>query len=58
MEDESIGNLEPDDLVRRGCIRVLERRHCVAHLTLEEHLLSGAYAHRTKGDIAENLERV
>jgi branched-chain amino acid transport system ATP-binding protein len=29
--------------VRRGCIQVMEGRHCFGHLTVEENLLTGAY---------------
>src|SRR3984893_1469163 len=32
----------PNALVRRGCIQVMEGRHCFAHLTVEENLLTGA----------------
>src|SRR6201994_5115764 len=28
--------LSPNELVRRGCIQVMEGRHCFAHLTVEE----------------------
>ena len=43
---ERVDRLSPDDLVRRGCIQVLEGRHCFAHLTIEENLLTGAYTRR------------
>jgi branched-chain amino acid transport system ATP-binding protein len=39
--------LSPNELVRRGCIQVMEGRHCFAHLTVEENLLTGAF---TRGD--------
>ena len=46
-------------MVRRGLIQVMEGRHCFAHLTVEENLLTGAY---TRGDgraaIAADLDRV
>jgi len=35
--------LSPAELVRRGCIQVMEGRHCFAHLTVEENLLTGAF---------------
>ena len=38
--------LSPNDLVRRGCIQVMEGRHCFEHLTVEDNLLSGAYTRR------------
>ena len=34
--------LTPSELVRRGCIQVMEGRHCFAHLSVEENLLTGA----------------
>jgi branched-chain amino acid transport system ATP-binding protein len=34
---------DPNDLVRRGCIQVMEGRHCFAHLSVEENLLTGAF---------------
>src|SRR5882672_6018400 len=33
----------PNELVRRGCIQVMEGRECFAHLTIEENLLTGAF---------------
>jgi branched-chain amino acid transport system ATP-binding protein len=48
-----------NDLVKRGCIQVMEGRHCFEHLTVEENLLTGAY---TRGnawkEIRSDLELV
>jgi branched-chain amino acid transport system ATP-binding protein len=41
--------LSPNELVRRGCIQVMEGRHCFAHLTVEENLLTGAFTRRDGG---------
>jgi branched-chain amino acid transport system ATP-binding protein len=38
--------LSPNELVRRGCIQIMEGRHCFAHLTIEENLLTGAFTRR------------
>ena len=38
--------LSPNELVRRGCIQVMEGRHCFAHLSVEENLLTGAFTRR------------
>ncbi len=38
--------LTPNELVRRGCIQVMEGRRCFAHLTIEENLLTGAFTRR------------
>ncbi|WP_051379639.1 ABC transporter ATP-binding protein [Bradyrhizobium murdochi] len=54
-----VQSLSPNDLVRRGCIQVMEGRRCFAHLTVEENLLTGAFTRVDgKAAIAEDLERV
>jgi branched-chain amino acid transport system ATP-binding protein len=51
--------LSPNELVRRGCIQVMEGRHCFAHLTVEENLLTGAFTRRDgKAAIRNDIERV
>ncbi|MBV9627182.1 MAG: ABC transporter ATP-binding protein [Xanthobacteraceae bacterium] len=51
--------LSPNELVRRGCIQVMEGRHCFAHLTVEENLLTGAFTRRDgAAAISQDLERV
>jgi branched-chain amino acid transport system ATP-binding protein len=51
--------LSPNELVRRGCTQVMEGRHCFAHLTVEENLLTGAFTRRDgKAAIARDLELV
>src|SRR6202048_2816939 len=48
--------LSPNELVRRGCIQVMEGRHCFAHLTIEENLLTGAYTRRDgRAAVADDL---
>ena len=58
LEGERIENLSPAELVKRGVVQVMEGRHCFAHLTIEENLLTGAYTRSDKGEIATNLEKV
>ena len=58
LEGEQIANLSPADLVRRGVVQVMEGRHCFAHLSIEENLLTGSYTRTDKGEIAANLEKV
>ncbi|MGB6311387.1 MAG: ABC transporter ATP-binding protein [Pseudolabrys sp.] len=41
-----VHDLTPNELVRRGCIQVMEGRQCFAHLTIEENLLTGAFTRR------------
>ncbi len=54
-----VDRLSPAELVRLGVVQVMEGRHCFAHLTIEENLLSGAYS-RSLGRAAlhDALERV
>jgi len=46
FDGTAVHALTPNELVRRGCIQVMEGRHCFAHLTVEENLLTGAYTRR------------
>ena len=49
----------PSDLVRRGCIQVMEGRHCFGHLSIEENLLTGAFTRRDgKAAIRADLDKV
>src|ERR1700752_4981289 len=59
FDGEEVQSLSPNDLVRRGCIQVMEGRHCFGHLTVEENLLTGAFT-RTDGRaaVAADLEMV
>ncbi len=59
LRGESIADLTPADLVKRGVIQVMEGRHCFGHLTVEENLLTGAYTRRlSRAETAAALERV
>ena len=59
FEGEQIQGLTPNELVRRGCIQVMEGRHCFAHLTVEENLLTGAHTRRDgRVKIREELDLV
>ena len=54
-----VDQLTPSDLVRQGVIQVMEGRHCFAHLTIEENLLTGAYTQSiSRGQLNESLEKV
>jgi branched-chain amino acid transport system ATP-binding protein len=56
---ERIDRLTPNDLVRRGVCQVMEGRHCFAHLTIEENLLTGAFTRKgSRGEIAAALDKV
>ena len=59
LRDEPIANLTPAQMVERGVVQVMEGRHCFAHLTIEENLMTGAYTRRDgKAAIAQTLEKV
>lgn len=56
---QRIERLSPAELVKRGVVQVMEGRHCFAHLTIEENLLTGAYTRNmSRADTAAALERV
>ena len=58
LRGERIENLSPAELVRRGVVQVMEGRHCFAHLTIEENLLTGAYTRSSRADVSASLEKV
>ena len=59
LRGERVERLSTSAMVDRGVIQVMEGRHCFAHLTIEENLLTGAYTRRDgKAAIAQTLEKV
>jgi len=51
--------LDASTVVKRGLIQVMEGRHCFAHLTVEENLLTGAYTRPDgRARVAEDLDKV
>ncbi|HRA78243.1 MAG TPA: ABC transporter ATP-binding protein [Burkholderiaceae bacterium] len=56
---ERIEKMTPAQMVDRGVIQVMEGRHCFAHLTIEENLMTGAYTRKDgKAAVAGTLEKV
>ncbi|MBV9523696.1 MAG: ABC transporter ATP-binding protein [Alphaproteobacteria bacterium] len=55
---ERVERLSPHELVRRGVIQVMEGRHCFAHLSVEENLLTGAFTRSGKSEIRRDLDLV
>ena len=54
-----VHDLSPNELVKRGCIQVMEGRHVFEHLTVEENLLTGTYTRKESHSvIATDLEKV
>jgi branched-chain amino acid transport system ATP-binding protein len=59
LRGERVDAMNPADLVKRGVIQVMEGRHCFAHLTVEENLLTGAYTRKgSRAELRSDLERV
>jgi branched-chain amino acid transport system ATP-binding protein len=57
FDGAEVHGLAPNVLVRRGCVQVMEGRHCFAHLTIEENLLTGAFTRRDgKAAIGRDLD--
>jgi len=46
FDGHQVQALSPDELVRRGCIQVLEGRRCFGHLSVEDNLAAGAFTRR------------
>src|ERR1700716_2864751 len=62
FDGEEVHARSPNELVRRGCIQVMEGRHCFGHLTVEENLLTGAFTRPLmrggRADIKHDLDLV
>ena len=59
LAGERVDKLNPSELVKRGVVQVMEGRHCFAHLTVEENLLTGAYTRGiSRAALREELEKV
>ena len=51
--------LAPGEMVGMGMVQVMEGRHCFAHLTVEDNLITGAYTRPIKGaEVRDALERI
>ncbi len=59
FEGDQIQALSANQLVKRGCIQVMEGRHCFGHLSVEDNLMTGAFTRRDgTSAIARDLELV
>jgi branched-chain amino acid transport system ATP-binding protein len=59
FKGQRVDKLTPNELVRMGVCQVMEGRHCFAHLSVEENLLTGAYTRRiSRAELKADLERV
>src|SRR5437763_6937618 len=54
-----VDRLTPNELVKLGVCQVMEGRHCFAHLTVEENLLTGAFTRSaSRARIRSDLDKV
>ena len=59
FDGAEVQDLSPNEVVRRGCIQVMQGRFCFGHLTIEENLLTGAFTRRDgSAAIRADLEKV
>lgn len=58
FEDESIGDLAPGAIVKKGLIHVPEGRRIFANLTVKENLEMGAFTRTDKAEIKTDMEMV
>lgn len=59
FKNERVDKLSPNKLVTRGVIQVMEGRHCFAHLSIEDNLLTGAYTRKiSNAEVRRELEKI
>lgn len=58
FDGNSVEKSSASDLVKSGCIQVMEGRHCFEHLTIEENLMTGAFTRRDRRAIKNDLDMV
>ena len=58
-KNERVDKLSPNQLVTRGVIQVMEGRHCFAHLSIEDNLMTGAYTRKiSNAQVRQELEKI
>lgn len=58
-QGRDVTDTSPGDLVKQGLVQVLEGRHCFAHLTVEENLLTGSFIHKpSREQLNQQLELI
>jgi branched-chain amino acid transport system ATP-binding protein len=58
FEDERIDNGNPQEIVKKGIVQVIEGRAIFEHLTAEENLMTGAYLRHDGIGVKRDLEKV
>lgn len=52
-------SLAPGEMVGMGMVQVMEGRHCFGHLTVEDNLITGAYARPiNRAQVRDELEKI
>jgi branched-chain amino acid transport system ATP-binding protein len=57
-QEKDIANHGAYNLVKDGVAQVLEGRHCFAHLTVEENIMTGSFIRENSKEAKQDLERV
>ena len=56
---KSNAGLNPGEMVGMGMVQVMEGRHCFGHLSVEDNLITGAYARPIKNaQVRQELEKI
>ena len=59
LRGDRVERLGTAEMVNRGVVQVMEGRHCFAHLTIEDNLMTGAFTRRDgRAAIAATLDKV
>jgi branched-chain amino acid transport system ATP-binding protein len=58
FEGARIDRMDPEQIVKRGIVQIMEGRRLFEHLTVEENLAVGAYSRTDKSQVREDLERI
>jgi branched-chain amino acid transport system ATP-binding protein len=58
FEGERIDNKNPQDIVKKGIVQVIEGRAIFGHLTTEENLMTGAYLRHDGSQVKKDLIKV
>jgi branched-chain amino acid transport system ATP-binding protein len=58
FDGESISELRPDQIVRRGLVQVTQGKDAYPAMTVEENLKLGAFIRSDKAGVREDLEKV
>src|SRR5512136_1370160 len=55
LDDKRIDRLNPEDIAKMGISQVMEGRHVLEHLSVEENLKVGAYRRKDRAGIKSDL---